>query len=111
MVKIRFYPEKWEPHLFVECRGMILSDRSSIRAVPELDARGVPGAALSHEAAISPIAEEEISYLMSRGFSREEAQAIIVRGFLNVDLLGLPEALQRRVDRHLADTEAGRAGL
>lgn len=88
----------------LECRGMLTSPESVVRAVPELEADGVPGAELSHEAAISPIAEEEISYLMSRGLGREEAVSVIVRGFLSVDLLGLPPFLERRIDAVLAGT-------
>jgi Fe-S cluster assembly scaffold protein SufB len=94
----------------LECRGMLVSPRASIVAIPELDAEGVPHAELSHEAAISPIAEEEVAYLMARGLPREEAVAAITRGFLNVDLLGLPPALTRAVDEVLAATPAG-AGM
>jgi len=95
----------------LECRGILASGKAVIRAVPELEAEGVPGAELSHEAAISPIAEEEVAYLMTRGLGREEALATIVRGFLNVDLLGLPPELQRRIDEHLAATPGEEAGM
>jgi Fe-S cluster assembly scaffold protein SufB len=88
----------------LECRGMLTSPGASIRAVPELAAEGAPRAELSHEAAISPIAEEEVAYLMTRGLKREEALSTITRGFLNVDLLGLPPLLQRSVDNLLAGT-------
>ena len=83
---------------------MLTSPGASIRAVPELAAEGAPRAELSHEAAISPIAEEEVAYLMTRGLKREEALSTITRGFLNVDLLGLPPLLQRSVDNLLAGT-------
>jgi Fe-S cluster assembly scaffold protein SufB len=88
----------------LECRGMLLSKGACIRAVPELQAEGSPRAELSHEAAISPIAEEEVAYLMSRGLTREEAVSTITRGFLNIDLPGLPSLLQESVDRFLAST-------
>ncbi len=91
----------------LECRGMLVSQAASIIAIPELEADGVPQAELSHEAAISPIAEEEVAYLMARGLSREAALAAITRGFLNVDLLGLPPAIARSVDDVLAATPAG----
>jgi len=90
----------------LECRGMIASRDARLRAVPELDAEGVPRADLSHEAAISPIAEEEIAYLMSRGMSREEALSVITRGFLNVGLMGLPPALQSSIEKLIAATPA-----
>lgn len=91
----------------LECRGMLVSRESSITAIPELEADGVPQAELSHEAAISPIAEEEVAYLMARGLAREEALAAITRGFLNVGQLGLPPAIARSVDEVLAATPAG----
>jgi Fe-S cluster assembly scaffold protein SufB len=86
---------------------MLVSGGASIIAIPELEAHGVPQAELSHEAAISPIAEEEVAYLMARGLAREEALAAITRGFLNVDLLGLPPAIARSMDEVLAATPAG----
>jgi Fe-S cluster assembly scaffold protein SufB len=86
---------------------MIVSTEASITAIPELEADGVPQAELSHEAAISPIAEEEVSYLMARGLAREDALAAITRGFLNVGLLDLPPAIARSVDEVLSATPAG----
>jgi hypothetical protein len=91
----------------LECRGMLVSTEASIIAIPELEAEGVPQAELSHEAAISPIAEEEVAYLMARGLAREDALAAITRGFLNVGLLGLPPAIARSVDEVLSATPAG----
>lgn len=88
----------------LECRGILSSPKATMLAVPELQAFQCPQAELSHEAAVSPIAEEEVSYLMSRGLTREEALATITRGFLNVDLLGLPPLLQKAVDSILEKT-------
>ncbi len=87
--------EKTRGHL--ECRGLLLSDQAFIHAIPEL--RGeTSGTELSHEAAVGKIAEEAIYYLMARGFSEEEAVSMIVRGFLDTRIFGLPEPLQREVD-------------
>ncbi len=85
----------------LECRGLLLSDEAFIHAIPEL--RGeASGTELSHEAAVGKIAEEAIYYLMSRGFSEEEATSLIIRGFLDTRIFGLPEQLQREVD-HAVD--------
>jgi Fe-S cluster assembly scaffold protein SufB len=86
---------------------MLVSPEAAIIAIPELEADGVPQAELSHEAAISPIAEEEVAYLTARGLDREEAVAAITRGFLNVDLPGLPPAIARSLQEALAATPAG----
>ena len=80
-----------------ECMGMMLSEKGGIIAIPELEAKH-PNVDLSHEAAIGKIAEEEIFYLMSRGFTRDEATAAIVRGFLDIDIKGLPPALKKKID-------------
>ena len=76
----------------LECNGLVLSDNSSILAVPELEANS-SGLELSHEAAVGKIDEDEIDYLTSRGLSEDEAAALIVRGFLSMDITGLPPAL------------------
>jgi Fe-S cluster assembly protein SufB len=81
----------------LECKGLLLKG-GIMHAIPEL--RGtVDGVEMSHEAAVGKIAQEEIYYLMSRGLSEEEATATIVRGFLNVDIPGLPPQLKAEIDR------------
>lgn len=82
----------------LECRGLMLAPHGVIYAIPELEAR-VEGVDLSHEAAVGKIAEEEIEYLMARGLTEEEAAATIVRGFLNVKIMGLPPELEEEVRR------------
>ena len=88
----------------LECRGLILSEQGKIQAIPQLDGQ-VAGVDLSHEAAVGKIAEEEIEYLMMRGLSRAEATAVIVRGFLNVDIEGLPPQLAAELQRAIETSE------
>ena len=76
----------------LECHGLVLSDDSMIYAVPELEASAA-NLEMSHEAAVGKIAEEEIYYLTSRGLTEEEATSMIVRGFLSMDITGLPQEL------------------
>ncbi|MDY6986127.1 MAG: SufD family Fe-S cluster assembly protein [Candidatus Thermoplasmatota archaeon] len=82
----------------LECRGLILGEKGMVYSVPELTAT-LSDVDLSHEAAIGKIAEEEIFYLMSRGLSEEEATSVIVRGFLSVDIKGLPPALDAEIKK------------
>ncbi len=91
----------------LECKGLILG-QGRIHAVPELDA-AVDGVELSHEAAVGKIAQEEIEYLMARGLDEDEATAAIVRGFLNVDIMGLPPALKNALDEQLQRLDSGNA--
>ena len=81
----------------IECLGLLVSDKASIAAYPHIVSEN-PGSTLSHEAAIGKISREELEYLMSRGFTEDEAKSIIVRGFMRVDAPGLPEVVRRHVD-------------
>ena len=81
----------------LECKGMILGS-GIIHAIPELEARH-PNVDLSHEAAIGKIAEDEIFYLMTRGLSRDEAISLIIRGFMEIEIKGVPEVLKREIDK------------
>jgi len=87
----------------LECRGLLLNG-GVIHAIPELEGH-VDGVEMSHEAAVGKIAQEEISYLMSRGLSEDEATATIVRGFLSVDIPGLPHQLKAEIDRAIEESD------
>jgi Fe-S cluster assembly scaffold protein SufB len=87
----------------LECRGLILNG-GSIHAIPELEGK-VDGVEMSHEAAVGKIAQEEIFYLMSRGLSEDEATSTIVRGFLSVDIPGLPPQLKTEIDRAVEQSD------
>jgi hypothetical protein len=88
----------------LECHGLILAEEGTIHAIPELEGHKA-GAEMSHEAAVGKIAEEEIEYLMARGLTEEEATATIVRGFLRVQIEGLPPELQAKVDQAIEESE------
>jgi len=88
----------------LECRGLILTGEGTIHAIPELKGT-LAGIDLSHEAAVGKIAEEEVEYLMARGLTRTEATATIVRGFLRVDIEGLPPLLSAELQRAIEASE------
>jgi Fe-S cluster assembly scaffold protein SufB len=88
----------------LECRGLILKEKGRIYAIPELEGK-LPNVEMSHEAAVGKIAEEEIHYLMSRGLTEDEARAAIIRGFLDVDIKGLPAQLKEEINRAIAMAE------
>ena len=81
----------------LECQGLLLKGEGEIHAIPELDGK-VAGVDMSHEAAVGKIAQEEVEYLMARGLNEEEAVSTIVRGFMHVDIEGLPPVLKEQID-------------
>ena len=82
----------------LECRGLIMDKESLIQSVPELIARK-KGAEITHEAAVGKISEKEILYLMTRKLSEDQAISMIIRGFMDVGIMELPEALNEEVNR------------
>ncbi|MDD1772192.1 MAG: SufD family Fe-S cluster assembly protein [Methanomassiliicoccales archaeon] len=88
----------------LECKGLILNDKGVQIAIPELEAR-VPDVEMTHEAAVGKIAQDQVEYLMSRGLSEEEAVGMIVRGFLDVGIRGIPEHLKAEIDKTLQETD------
>lgn len=88
----------------LDCRGIVQSEESTQWAIPDLASEGAPNAELSHEAAISPIAAEEVYYLMTRGVPKDEAVSMITRGFLDLEIPGLPPTLKAKIDEAIAET-------
>jgi Fe-S cluster assembly scaffold protein SufB len=82
----------------LECRGLLVDEEAVLQSIPELIARR-KGVEITHEAAVGKISEREITYLMTRKLSRDEAVSLIIRGFMDVGILGLPEALNAEIKR------------
>ncbi len=87
----------------LECRGLILNG-GTMHAIPELKGL-VDGVEMSHEAAVGKLAQAEIQYLMSRGLTEDEATSTIVRGFLSVDIPGLPPQLKAEIDKAVQESD------
>jgi len=90
----------------IECDGLLLSKESRILTLPSLDAK-IDEVQLSHEAAVGKLSEEQIYYLMTKGFSEEEATNMLVRGFMEVKVEGLPEQLKRQIKAAIDLAAAG----
>jgi len=73
----------------VVCDALILDPKSRSDTYPSNRIQ-TGDVQLEHEAYVSRISKEQTEYLMSRGLSEEEAQTIIVRGFLGEVLEELP---------------------
>jgi len=82
----------------LECRGLLIDEEAFLQSVPELIARK-KGVEITHEAAVGKISEREITYLMTRRLSRDQAVSLIIRGFMDVSILGLPDALNAEIKR------------
>ncbi len=88
----------------LECKGLIMDNESYMWSIPELVATK-KGVEITHEAAVGKISEKEITYLMTRRLSREQAVSLIIRGFMDVSILGLPEGLNKEI-KSIVDASA-----
>ncbi|MGD6934146.1 MAG: SufD family Fe-S cluster assembly protein [Candidatus Bathyarchaeia archaeon] len=80
----------------LECRGLLMDDDAFLQSIPELIAKK-KGVEITHEAAVGKISEKEITYLMTRKLTRDQAVSLIIRGFMDVGILGLPESLNKGI--------------
>ena len=64
----------------VECDA-IIKDEGKVKAIPEIYAKNID-ANLIHEAAIGKIAGEQLNKLMTLGLNEQEAEEVIIKGFL-----------------------------
>jgi Fe-S cluster assembly protein SufB len=73
----------------VVCDALLLDDRSRSDTYPtiEIDAKHVT---MGHEASVSRVGEDQLFYAMSRGMSEDEANAMIVNGFIEPLVKELP---------------------
>lgn len=65
----------------VECESLMLDNESRSDTIPIIEINN-DNVDIGHEAKIGRISDEAIFYLMSRGISKDEAKAMIVRGFV-----------------------------
>jgi len=73
----------------VRCDALLLDDISKTDTYPYMEI-DQDDATVTHEATVGKIGDEQIFYLMSRGFSEEEALSLIVNGFMEPFTKELP---------------------
>jgi len=73
----------------VVCDALILDKKSRSDTYP-VNKINESEVTLEHEATVSKIGEEQIFYLMSRGFTDHEAEAMIINGFIEPIVKELP---------------------
>jgi uncharacterized protein len=66
----------------LDCGGLMLDKSAKLELIPELLVEN-PDAQLTHEASIGKLSAEQILYLRSRGLTAEEAEDLILKGFLS----------------------------
>jgi Fe-S cluster assembly protein SufB len=73
----------------VACDAMILDLDSRSDTYPSINVKE-SGAQVEHEATVEKIGEEKLLYIMSRGIGREDAESLLVNGFLEPVVKEIP---------------------
>ncbi len=73
----------------VRCDALLIDEVSRTDTYPYLEVNE-DDATITHEASVGKIGEEQIFYIMSRGYTEQEALSLIVSGFLEVFTKELP---------------------
>ncbi len=73
----------------VRCDALMLDDQSRSDTYPYIDIQE-DDTTMTHEATVGKISADQVFYLMSRGLTENEAQNLIVQGFLEVFTKELP---------------------
>jgi Fe-S cluster assembly protein SufB len=73
----------------VRCDALMLDDESRSDTYPYIDVQE-DDTTMTHEATVGKISADQIFYLQSRGLTENEAQNLVVQGFLEVFTKELP---------------------
>ncbi len=73
----------------VRCDALMLDDESRSDTYPYIDIQE-DDTTMTHEATVGKISQDQIFYLMSRGLTENEAQNLVIQGFLEVFTKELP---------------------
>jgi Fe-S cluster assembly protein SufB len=73
----------------VQCDGLMMDPISRSDTWPDIQIQN-PHVTVSHEAVVGKISDEQLFYMQSRGFSEDDAAAMIVNGFIEPVTKELP---------------------
>lgn len=88
---LRIAPGAARSQAFEEARSLLLSKHAVAETIPELEILN-HDVRCTHGAAVAPVDEEAVFFLRSRGLTRSDAYAMLVEGFVEPVLSGLPVA-------------------
>ena len=86
---LKVYPNCKGVKSSVVCDALILDDKSTSDTIPYIEV-SEKDVSVGHEASVGRVSEEQLFYIMSRGYSEEQALGMIVRGFMEAFIRQLP---------------------
>ncbi len=108
---IRAWPGAQKTNAYQSNRNLLLSNKARADSLPRLEIEA-NDLRCTHGATVSPVDEDQVFYLMSRGIPRGDAVRLIVEGFFQPSLDRLPaslEGLRERLTAAIAAKLRGQA--
>ena len=93
----------------IQCDALLFDEKSRSDTYPTVDVKESL-VDIGHEASVSKIDAEQLFYLTSRGFSQQEAAAMIVNGFIDCFVKELPMEYAIEINRLIAMEMEGSIG-
>ena len=102
---IRVHPDAQRTDAYQTNRNLLLSDDARADSLPNLEIEA-DDVKCSHGASVSQLDSETLFYLLSRGMTRQQAERLVVSGFLRDVMARLPlggviEKVTRAIERKL----------
>jgi len=98
---VKISPKAAGARNYTQCDSMLVGNQCSANTFPTIEV-GHQTAQVEHEASTSKLNEEQIFYLQTRGFSKEDAIHLIVNGFCKEVIRELPLEFAAEAQKLLA---------
>ncbi|MGH7881362.1 MAG: SufD family Fe-S cluster assembly protein [Candidatus Dormibacteraceae bacterium] len=86
---VKVHPNAHDVKSFVKCDALLLDDNSISDTYPYIEC-DEPKVNIGHEATVSKVSDEQLFYLTSRGIPLDQAETMIVNGFIEPFTKELP---------------------
>ena len=93
----------------VQCDALLFDEKSRCDTYPIINI-GSNQVDIGHEASVSKISNEQMFYLMTKGLSCQQAQAMIVNGFIDCFVKELPMEYAIEINRLISNEMDGSIG-
>ncbi len=86
---VKVLPNARDAVNFTQCDSLLIGDQCGAHTVPYIEVEN-KSASVEHEASTTKVSEDQVFYCQQRGLSREDAQSVIVNGFVREVVRRLP---------------------
>ena len=94
---------------FTRCDSLLIGDKCGAHTVPYVEVKN-SSSSVEHEASTTKVSEEQIFYCQQRGLSPEDAQSVIINGFVRDVVRRLPLEFAVEANRLLEVNLEGAVG-